>query len=215
MTDRPAQPGYDALADEYHDAFPKPFYAAHERRAVDAFCDLVREAGLDGTVIDVGSGTGIVTAYLADGGLEVEGVEPSREMLAIAQREHRRLRFRRGDARLDGVDLASASGIMARYSLIHVKPDDVRAILADWARRARPGTTLLVATQSSDAPGVREFDHHVARAWRWHPDALAAAIRAAGWDEVWRVVGRPDLDHRFPGVHVAARLAATEIRETV
>lgn len=200
-----SQPGYDALADLYQRTFPDPFVTALERRVVDAFADLVAESGSEHSVVDVGCGTGGVAAHLAERGLSVRGVEPSSAMLAIAQREHPHLTLNPGDASLDGVDLAAVDGVIARYSLIHVAPDEVRAILADWAARLPSGATLLVAAQASDDAGVHEFDHAVARAWRWHPDALAAAVDAAGFDELWRTVSRPDDLHRFPEVHLVAQ----------
>ena len=68
------------------------------------------------------------------------------------------------------------------------------------------GGVALVVGRTTDIPGeVVEFDHAVAPAWRWHPDRLAAVLSDAGFDEVWRTVSRPDADHRFPGVHLAAR----------
>ena len=81
---------------------------------------------------------------------------------------------------------------------------DVRAVLTDWARRSRPGTVVLLAGQAADEPGVHEFDHLVARAWRWHPDPVADALRDAGFAERWRTVSRPDAVHRFPEFHVCA-----------
>lgn len=198
------QPGYDALADLYHRTFPDPFQTALERRIVDAFADLILESSTAVTVVDVGCGTGGVAAHLSERGLGVLGVDPSAEMLAIAQTRHPHLTLVPGDAALSGVDLSAAAGVIARFSLIHLRPDRVRRTLADWAERLPEGAVLLVATQSSDAPGVHEFDHAVARAWRWHPDDLAEAVLAAGFDELWRTVSRPDGEHRFPEVHLAA-----------
>jgi len=203
------QPGYDALADLYHRTFPEPFQTALERRAVDAFADLAiaaRDAGPTTAVsiVDVGCGTGGVSAHLGARGLSVRGVDPSRAMLAIARAQHPDLTWSNGDADLTDVDLSDVAGVIARFSLIHLPPDRVRSTLADWAERLPAGAVLLVATQSSDAPGVHEFDHAVARAWRWHADALADAVTTAGFDELWRTVSRPDDDHRFPEVHLTA-----------
>ncbi|WP_062391370.1 class I SAM-dependent methyltransferase [Gordonia phthalatica] len=202
-----AQPGYDALAEQYASTFPSPFVTVLERHAVDAFAEQVRASAPDASVIDVGCGTGGVAAHLTEHGLSVRGVDPSEEMLAIARRQYPHLSFEVGDADLDAVDLAEVHGVVARFSLIHLPPDRVRATLADWASRLPTGAWLLVATQASDDPGVHEFDHHVARAWRWHPETLAAAVDAAGFAEEWRAVSRPDVDyhHRFPEIHLVAR----------
>ncbi|EGD53478.1 class I SAM-dependent methyltransferase [Gordonia neofelifaecis] len=199
------RPGYDALAEKYAETFPEPFQTAIERRAVDAFADLVQASGLEPGVVDVGCGTGGVAAHLARRGLSVHGVDPSTGMLAVARREHPELTVTEGDARLTGVDLSKVGGVIARHSLIHVPPDEVRAVLVDWSARLPTGAVVLVSAQAADEPGVHEFDHAVTRAWRWHPDALGAAVVAAGFDELWRTVSRADADHRFPDVHLVAR----------
>ncbi|WP_072813665.1 class I SAM-dependent methyltransferase [Rhodococcus zopfii] len=202
------QPGYDTVADLYADTFPPTCMTPLERAVVAAFAESVREGPVDGLVVDVGCGVGHVTAELSNRGLDVVGVDPSREMLRVAQNLYPALRFEQDDARLAATDLAgrSVGAIIARYSLIHVPPSDIPDVLAEWASRTGSGAVLAVATQSSDAAGeVAEFDHAVAPAWRWHPDRLAEALATAGFDEMWRTVSRPDPSHRFPEVHLVAR----------
>ena len=202
-----AQPGYDALASTYDELFPTGFTAAWERRAVDLFGDDLVEAGARGIVVDVGCGTGHVTQALAERGLSVTGIDPSPGMLAIARRHYPTLTFVEGDATLRGLPgRGPLAGVLARFSLIHVDPALVPAVLDGWARRLQPGGHVLVAFQCSDdaAGTVVEFDHKVARAWRWHPDAMAAELRRAGLAERWRLVTQPDPAHRFPECHLAA-----------
>ncbi|WP_345341458.1 class I SAM-dependent methyltransferase [Rhodococcus olei] len=202
------QPGYDALAGLYFETFPTPYLTSLERYVVAAFADLVRESPVEGVVLDVGCGLGQVTADLAGQGLDVIGVDPSREMLAIAKRHHPELRFVQDDARLDATDLGGrrVAAVLARYSLIHVPPSEVPDVLAGWASRMDPGTFVAVAGQTTDTVGeIAEFDHLVAPAWRWHPDRLSAALSDAGFDEMWRTVSRTDAQHRFPDVHLVAR----------
>lgn len=198
-------PGYDAMAQTYADLTPDAFQAPTERAAVDAFAQHVLESQLGRTIVDVGCGTGQVAAYLTDAGFGVTAVDPSVGMLDQARLAHSDITFVQDDATLHSVDLDAAAGVLARFSLIHVTPDRMRNCLHDWATRLRPGAMLLLAGQSTDDPGVEEFDHAVARAWRWHPDTLVAALTAAGFDEVWRTVARPaDGFHRFPEFHVCA-----------
>lgn len=200
------QPGYDAMADLYAATFPHPFLTPFEEHAVAAFADTVRDRRADGPVVDVGCGLGQVTAFLAERGLESIGIDPSEQMLARATREFPHLDFVRGDATLDqlGGDLPIA-GILARFSLIHIPPEDILDVLRCWASRTSAGASILVASQiSSHAGQVEQFDHKVAPAWRWHPDRLAAALSDAGFDEVWRAVSQPDDQHRFADVHILA-----------
>ncbi|PTR21881.1 methyltransferase family protein [Rhodococcus sp. OK519] len=200
------QPGYDALANLYAETFPNPYLTPLERQVIAAFADLVQESPTEGVVLDVGCGTGDVTADLADKGLDVLGIDPSIEMLSIARRKYPHLDFIHGDAHLDELPDVTIRAILARFSLIHIPPSEVAAVLDYWSTRISSGALVVVACQSTDAAGeVIEFDHVVARAWRWHPDRLAATLADAGFDEVWRTVSRPDANHRFPEVHLVAR----------
>jgi SAM-dependent methyltransferase len=206
------QPGYDALAEAYEEAFPDGFGSALERRAVALLADEVAASGLAGPVVDVGCGTGHVTADLAAAGLDVVGVDPSRGMLEIARRTHPDVRFVVGDASLDGLDDdRPLAGLLARFSLIHVPPDDVPAVVRAWVGRLQPGARVVVAFQCADDPNdpVVEFDHRVARAWRWHPDAMADVLARAGIVERWRLVARRDDVHRFDECHLGLRVGAS------
>ena len=81
-------------------------------------------------------------------------------------------------------------------------------VLAAWSRRLEVGAYVLVAFQVADDldDPVVEFDHRVAPAWRWHPDAMADALTAVGLSERWRMTSRRDGAHRFGECHLVARL---------
>lgn len=195
------QPGYDALADQYAAMFPEPYQTPFERHAVEAFTEVIR---MPGSVVDVGCGPGHVTHDLANRGLDAIGCDPSAAMLALARNAYPQLRFIDDDATLTHVDDPIAA-ILARFSLIHLPPDRVDAVLRSWASRLRPDTPVLIAVQSSDTPGpATPFDHAVAPAWRWPADELSRVLSSAGFDEDWRLINRPDGVHRFPGVHILA-----------
>ncbi|MEX5274194.1 methyltransferase domain-containing protein [Kocuria sp. CPCC 205235] len=207
------QPGYDELAEQYELTFPDPFQTPLERHAVAAFADMVREHHDEGTVVDIGCGTGHVTAELAHRSLDVVGVDPSEAMLGIARRSHPEVVFRRGAANLNDSaestdDLVPLRGVLARFSLIHVAPHLIAGVLTSWAQRMPAGGVVLLAFQSikSDEQPVVPFDHAVAPAWRWHPEEMSVRLARAGFDEVWRTMSRPDPLHRFPECHLAAVL---------
>lgn len=205
------QPGYDELAEQYELAFPGPFQTPLERHAVAAFTDMVLEHHGEGTVVDIGCGTGHVTAELAHRGLEVVGIDPSEGMLGIARRSHPEVVFRRGDANLNDSPaptdwLVPLRGVLARFSLIHIGPHLIGGVLASWAQRMPAGGLVLLAFQSTDGEEqpVLSFDHAVAPAWRWHPEEMSARLARAGFDEVWRTMSRPVPMHRFPECHLTA-----------
>jgi SAM-dependent methyltransferase len=195
------QPGYEALAERYAAMFPGPYQSPIEQHAVAAFVEKIHTAGV---VVDVGCGIGHVTADLARRGLDVIGCDPSPAMLAIARTTYPQLTFIDTDATLTDVT-GPISAVLARFSLIHVAPDELNTILGLWADRLRSETPVLIACQSSDMPGpATPFDHAVAPAWRWHPDELSRVLADSGFAEDWRIVNRPDTVHRFPGVHLLA-----------
>lgn len=204
MTD---QPGYDALAQRYAETFPTPFTTSLEQHALEVFIDAVTSASPRPVVVDVGCGIGHVATFLNERGLTVIAIDPSAQMLRIASAKHPHIDFDHGDAALTGRDLSGVDALLARFSLIHLPPDEVRAVLTQWHRRLPSHAVLLVATQGSDDPGVHEFDHAVAPAWRWHADALAEALTSAGFTETWRTISRPGPGHRFPEIHILASVS--------
>ncbi|MET9328763.1 class I SAM-dependent methyltransferase [Tsukamurella sp. NPDC003166] len=190
------QPGYDAMADLYAETFPDPYQFPIEAHAAAAFAEAA--AGRPGRTVDVGCGVGHVAADLAAQGLDVIGVDPSPGMLAHARRLHPHVPFSDGGASLGTLPAGPIAAILARFSLIHVEPSEVRSTVRRWAALVSAGTPVLVAFQAADEPGPPiPFDHAVAPAWRWHPDEFSDVMAAAGFDEAWRIVYR-DKSYRFP-----------------
>jgi SAM-dependent methyltransferase len=200
------QPGYDALAELYDQTFPKAYSSEVERSAVDWFADELRGLGPLGPVVDVGCGTGQQSNDLASRGFRVIGTDPSPGMLQRARRHFPDLLLVLDDAFLLRVTAPAFGGIMARYSLIHVPPDHIGAILSSWSDRLQPGGVVLTAFQALDSdgpPDVEEFDHFVAQAWRWRPDAMASLLASAGLTERWRLITPPSEGfRRFPECHM-------------
>ncbi|MYR06096.1 methyltransferase domain-containing protein [Gordonia sp. SID5947] len=201
------QPGYDVLAGEYAATFPSAFRSELERHAVDCFADLVL-AACPGTpfVIDIGCGPGHTADHLRDRGMTVVGLDRSAPMLDIARARYPGIRFLQDDADATSAPIEQCTGLIAQFSLIHVEPASIPGVLASWRRRMVPGTIVLIAMQGSDEAGIHEFDHVVARAWRWHPDALSSVLSDNGFDETLRMIRRPDQNYRFPEVYLMARL---------
>jgi SAM-dependent methyltransferase len=204
----PDQPGYDALAELYDRTFPGPWQRPLDRHSVDAFADgLPRGA----TLLDIGCGTGHVTVELAFRGFNTIGVDPSVNMLHIARKRYPRREWVVGDAHYpaDSPVVRAAEpvrGILARFSLIHVPPDEVAAVLESWAAHTEPGCQVLLVFQCLLDPAgpFEELPHPAAPAWRWNPSALAEALARAGFNEQWRVIIQPDTDHPVPECHLCA-----------
>ncbi len=177
---------YDAVADNYArmvttdglgDIRKEPWLCA----AMDIFAGAVRDVG---PVLDVGCGPGTVTAYLAERGVDVSGIDLSPRMIDNARRLHPECRFEVGS--WTELDLAPASygGILGWWSLFNLPRDFVPRVLAHCAAALKPGGRLIIATHVGDEDVQRtEAYGDVPVRWtthRWRPEQLAEMVRAAG-----------------------------------
>jgi len=96
-------------------------------------------------ILDLGCGTGALTAEIAARGAEVLGVDRSEEMIAQARKKYSALRFEVMDARelrfnTDKVDNAGAAGFDAVFSnaVLHWIPE-AEEVIAGVARALKPG----------------------------------------------------------------------------
>ncbi|MCU7826219.1 class I SAM-dependent DNA methyltransferase [Kitasatospora sp. DSM 101779] len=198
---------YDAVAVRYTELFADDFGARPlDRAMIDALAELVLQAG-GGPVADLGCGPGHVTARLHGLGLDAFGIDVSPAMVAIARSRYPQLRFTEGPMLGTGLAEGSLGGILAHYSLIHTPPEELPEVFAEFHRLLAPGGHLLVAVQSGDGPlpPVTAYDHKVAPAYRWWPDALAALLREAGLTEVARLVREPYEGERTPHAQLLVR----------
>jgi SAM-dependent methyltransferase len=202
---------YDAAASAYAQLFSDSLRESPLDRAIlGAFVEVARASG-DGRVADVGCGPGYVTAHLDELGVSAFGVDASPEMIQLAREAYPGLRFDVGA--MAALDIADGvlGGVLARWSIIHTPPDQLRPVLAEFHRVLAPGGHLLVCFPATDgpSPATEVYDHAVAPAYRWWPDHLAALLRDAGLAEVFRVVSQPGPTDRrqFLGVQLLARKA--------
>lgn len=159
-------------------------------------------SSLDGPVLDVGCGPGHWTAWLEQRGVDIEGVDPVLEFVAIAREQHPGCAYRQGS--VEGLDVAPSSlgGVLAWYSLIHHEPSRLPAAVTELARCIRPGGGLLVGFFEGER--VAPFDHAVTTAYTWPIAALAANLDEAGF-LVEEAHARADEGHRPHGALVAVR----------
>jgi len=141
---------YDAVAEEYADAFGGELAGKHlDRALLDGFAELCRAGG--GPVYDLGCGPGHVTRYLAERGVDARGLDLSPEMVRVAQARNPGLSFVVGSMTALGAPDASWTGAAALYSIIHLGRDERRLAFREIARALRPGGWLLLAFHVSSA----------------------------------------------------------------
>jgi len=135
---------YDELAERYDETVREGPYNANLE--FPATASLVPD--VEGSrVLDAGCGTGVYTAWLAEQGAEVVGVDVSEEMLARArERVKGDARLRQADLR-DGLAFADADsfdGVVSALALGYVA--DWAGPLSAFARLLRPGGFLVFST---------------------------------------------------------------------
>ncbi|HEY3556263.1 MAG TPA: DUF480 domain-containing protein [Kribbella sp.] len=146
-------------------------------------------------VVEVGSGTGHVTAYLAGRGADATGIDLSPEMVAEARRRFPQLRFEVGDLRRLGRPPTTSgwAAVLAWYSLIHLAASELPDAIAALTRPLDPGGRLVLALHAGDEiHHVDEFlGHEVNLDYVLHnPAQMVQLLESAGLTDVeWYLRG--------------------------
>jgi SAM-dependent methyltransferase len=183
MTDSAAITAYwDAAAADFdaepdHGLRAEATRAAWSRRLLTSWLPSRRS-----DVLDVGCGTGSLSALLAEAGHRVTGVDLSPRM---ADRARAKLaaaglpgRFLVGDAAAPPTGDERFDAVLSRH-LVWTLPDP-HAALADWVSRIRPGGTLILVEgrwRESGQAGVEYVAD--AETLPWHGGVTAADLAAA------------------------------------
>ncbi|MCX4472487.1 class I SAM-dependent methyltransferase [Micromonospora sp. NBC_01655] len=158
-----------------------------------------------GPVLDLGCGPGHITGYLRSLGVDATGIDMVPEFIAHAQAAHPGGRYQLGS--IDNLAVAnhSVAGILAWYSLIHLSPQNLDGVLAEFRRAMAPAGTLVLGLFVGDE--VAAFDHKVVTAYRWPVDEFSERLTRAGFTEVERLQRPSEGAHR---PHAAIAAIATE-----
>ena len=195
---------YDRVAGDYAAEFSgelerKPF----DRELLDGFAESVRGAG---PVCEIGCGPGQIARYLQDRGVEVCGIDLSREMIKYARRLNPNISFEQGNMLALDAPEASLAGVVCFYAIIHLKREDAARALEQMHRALRPGGRLLVSFHGGEGELHRGE-------WYGKPvsievtlfgkEEMSGYMEAAGF-EVERVVEREPYEFEYPTRRVYA-----------
>ncbi|MEU1125695.1 class I SAM-dependent methyltransferase [Streptomyces sp. NPDC005899] len=207
---RNTRTSYDALAEAYHATFRDELAAKPlDRALLTAFAELVRGEG--GPLADVGCGTGRVTAYLSELGVDVFGVDLSPGMLAVARRSYPGLRFEEGSMLALDLPDGGLGGVLAWYSTIHVPDGQLPGVFEEFFRVLAPGGHLLLGFQVGEGARHRTegFGHGIDLHFRRrHPEPVAGLLTAAGLTVKARLVREKEEGGDFPELTPQAFLLA-------
>jgi uncharacterized protein len=146
-------------------------------------------------VVEVGSGPGHVTAYLADRGADATGIDLSPAMVDEARRRFPDRNFQVGDLRRLGRPATSSgwAAVLGWYSLIHLAAAELPDAVASLVRPLDPGGLLVLGMHAGTE--VRHLDeffgHDVDLDFVLHdPGFVVGVVEAAGLVDVeWYLRG--------------------------
>lgn len=199
---------YSAVAQRYADEIGDELATKPIDRALYAvFAELVRKSARpDRPVADVGCGPGHVTAYLADLGLPVLGVDPAPGMVEVARSRYPQLAFAEGAFAALPVEDAGWAGAVAAYSLIHLDRRGRLQAYAQLHRSIAAGGWLIAGFHVSDAEHPTGAVERLRTWWdidvdlRFHfldPAEVTADLTGAGFTVMSRTDREPwpDVEH--------------------
>lgn len=200
--DERVRASYDAVAPAYAERLTDELGALDFERWV---LDRVAAEAAGGAVVEVGSGPGHVTAYLAEAGADATGLDLSPGMVEEARRRYPDGEYQIGDLRrlMRPTSAPGWSAVLAWYSLIHLAASELPEALAALVRPLVPGGRLVLALHAGsevkhvddwfEAPVDLDFVLH-------EPADVVALVEGAGLVDV-------EWYHRGP---VTARGETTE-----
>ena len=187
VRDERVRSSYDAVATSYADHLVDELVGQlpFERWLLDR----VAAHADGGPVVEVGSGPGHVTAYLAEAGADASGIDLSPAMVDEARRRFPDGDYQVGDLRrlMRPVAGAGWSAVLAWYSLIHLAASELPDALASLTRPLLPGGWLVVALHAgAEVRHLDEwFEEPVDLDFVLHePHEVVALVQAAGVTDV-------------------------------
>ena len=148
-------------------------------------------------MVDVGSGPGHVTAYLAEGGADAMGIDLSPAMVPEARRRFPGHSFEVGDLRrLSRPPTSSGwAAVLAWYSLIHLAASELPGAVAALVRPLAPGGWLVLGLHAGAE--VRHLDE-----WFGHEVDLDVVLHEPAFVVgVVEAAGLVDLEWYLRGPH--------------
>lgn len=184
-SDAAVRAAWDAVAEQYRVLLPDMSPEAPLDRAVLAAYAEVLAEDRSGIVAEVGCGTGRVSRYLRDAGLQMVGFDLSPCMLAAARAAHAEIPFAVAHAAALPVRSAVLRGLVAWYSIINTPTATLPSVFSEFARVTRLGAPVLVAFQSGEGQEVERTTSYglpvTLTYYRHRAEAATDALVAAGF----------------------------------
>jgi len=155
-------------------------------------------------VCDLGCGSGHIGAHLQSLGLQVVGIDLSPGMVDEARRRYPHVRYEVGDMLDLKLEENSLGGIVALYSIIHLRRDDLVPAFRGMVRILKPGGLLLVAFHRGQGELYEDEELGFPVSFEctlFEPDEAAGAMENAGLEVAETTIRRP-YKEEFPTCRV-------------
>jgi 2-polyprenyl-3-methyl-5-hydroxy-6-metoxy-1,4-benzoquinol methylase len=167
---------HDALGSAYDSGHPEIFNAIEQARlgaAVRRAVALVGDRGRGARALDVGCGTGNLTAHLIAAGATVTAADLSSTLREVVRERFRASGQLDGVLALNGSDLRpiadGAYDVVATYSVLHHVPDYL-ALVRDMARVTAKGGIVMIDHERTEASWTSpEYARFLREAVVWPP----------------------------------------------
>lgn len=167
-----------------------------DRSLLVAFVELIKRQSVV-RVADVGCGPGRVTAFMAERGLDVVGVDVSQAMLSVAQTAHPHITFEEGQLDALPIETGVLAGAVCWYSIIYTPPDRLVEAFGELTRVLMPGGYLLLGFQAEGAPVHRadaQGTHLPLTSYRHSLREVADRLEGTGFTIYTTVLRAPELE---------------------
>jgi ubiquinone/menaquinone biosynthesis C-methylase UbiE len=139
---------YDKIAPLYDAQYP---IDELDTEHIDKFLSLIPQGG---KILDIGSGTGNFTKYMADKSYAVEGIDLSEGMLTQARKNVPNGDFKIMDMRDLDFPENSFDGLLSAYSLIHIHSEEILKTLQGFYKVLKSGGFMMLMVQRGESDKV-------------------------------------------------------------
>lgn len=136
---------YNKIASKYDEIYGNDY---SDTPFIDKFLDQIKGKA----ILDIGCGTGVLSAYIANKGFMVDAIDFSKEMLKIAKKRIKNVQFIEGDMRNINA-LKKYDGIMLAYSLFHISKKEVIEVLPKYYDLLKKDGCMLIILQEGENEG--------------------------------------------------------------
>ncbi|WP_020519747.1 class I SAM-dependent methyltransferase [Catelliglobosispora koreensis] len=190
---------YDTVAVAYAEQISLSGLSALGHAMLGEFAEAIKKADLGLPVADVGCGPGKMTAYLAERGVTIFGIDLSPKMIELAREAFPHLSFTVGSNTALDLEDGSLGGILAHYSTHHTPPEHLPLVYAEFYRTLTTGGCLMLAGHAGPDEHLRPTQAYGGHpvSYESHlipPDRIAELLTQAGLTVTTRLVQARDDD---------------------